>query len=262
MTVRTGRSVSWPGAACPGDWLSVARIITLSWDGYTVTPQPTSTTTPSPRVIPMTRSDSPSLGRFEDFHPVSTWPVRGQVVGDAGVGWPLPEDLDDEGLERLLYPLAPPSGAARPMPEWSYVRPPGRLAPPPRTPRPGTARPVPGPQAGHHRLRMQTLRRPHARHPAMPGPPHVHDSRRDRRALPRLRPTQSPPASSPQETTAKNAVRRNADGRLPTSTQLKGGELRGQTPKRRPLRGLRRLPSENYGLRVRKRRNSQADPRI
>jgi len=29
-------------------------------------------------------------------------------------------------------------------------------------------------------------------------------------------------------------------------------------PKRRPLRGLRRLPSENSGLSVRKRRNTQS----
>ncbi|HYA53645.1 MAG TPA: IS21 family transposase, partial [Streptosporangiaceae bacterium] len=39
----------------------------------------------------------------------------------AGVGWPLPADLDDEGLERLLYPPAAPSRAARPAPDWGYV---------------------------------------------------------------------------------------------------------------------------------------------
>ncbi len=39
----------------------------------------------------------------------------------ADVGWPLPADLDDDGLEALLYPPAPPSRAARPLPDWSYV---------------------------------------------------------------------------------------------------------------------------------------------
>ena len=39
----------------------------------------------------------------------------------AGVGWPLPEGLDDEGLEALLYPPALPSRDARPVPDWGYV---------------------------------------------------------------------------------------------------------------------------------------------
>lgn len=39
----------------------------------------------------------------------------------AGVSWPLPAGLDDEGLERLLYPPTAPSQAARPAPEWGYV---------------------------------------------------------------------------------------------------------------------------------------------
>jgi transposase len=40
----------------------------------------------------------------------------------AGVGWPLPEGLDDEAVEDLLLP--PPSGelaARRPVPEWAAV---------------------------------------------------------------------------------------------------------------------------------------------
>jgi len=40
----------------------------------------------------------------------------------AGVSWPLPDDLDDEGLERLLFP--PPTAAeaqTRPMPDWRDV---------------------------------------------------------------------------------------------------------------------------------------------
>ena len=39
----------------------------------------------------------------------------------AGVGWPLPEGLDDAGLEALLYPPARPKGDPRPAPDWGYV---------------------------------------------------------------------------------------------------------------------------------------------
>ena len=39
----------------------------------------------------------------------------------AGVGWPLPDDLDDDGLEALLYPPVLPSRDARPVPDWGYV---------------------------------------------------------------------------------------------------------------------------------------------
>ena len=40
----------------------------------------------------------------------------------AGVSWPLPEDLDDTALERLLFPPAPPvAAAARPVPDWTAV---------------------------------------------------------------------------------------------------------------------------------------------
>lgn len=41
----------------------------------------------------------------------------------AGLIWPLPEDLDDEGLELLLFPA--PTAASqsdrRPSPDWAYV---------------------------------------------------------------------------------------------------------------------------------------------
>ena len=40
----------------------------------------------------------------------------------AGIAWPLPEDLDDERLEAVLFP--PPSGTPadqRPMPDWAWV---------------------------------------------------------------------------------------------------------------------------------------------
>jgi len=39
----------------------------------------------------------------------------------ADVSWPVPAELDDMQLERLLYPPTPPSGSARPQPEWSVV---------------------------------------------------------------------------------------------------------------------------------------------
>jgi len=41
----------------------------------------------------------------------------------AGLSWPLPEDLSDEELERLLFPPVPSEGEpSRPMPDWSYVQ--------------------------------------------------------------------------------------------------------------------------------------------
>lgn len=39
----------------------------------------------------------------------------------AGLSWPLPADLDDAALERLLFP-APPSDKERPLPDWRVVR--------------------------------------------------------------------------------------------------------------------------------------------
>lgn len=39
----------------------------------------------------------------------------------AGLGWPLPEDLDDRALEELLYPPPPPSATPRPMPDLAEV---------------------------------------------------------------------------------------------------------------------------------------------
>lgn len=38
----------------------------------------------------------------------------------AGLSWPLPEEMDDEELEALLYPK-PESGRARPLPEMKYL---------------------------------------------------------------------------------------------------------------------------------------------
>ena len=39
----------------------------------------------------------------------------------AGLSWPVPETIDDAGLERRLFPAPPPSNASRPLPEWSEV---------------------------------------------------------------------------------------------------------------------------------------------
>ena len=43
---------------------------------------------------------------------------------EAGLGWPLPESLDDARLERRLLPGAPsmPGEPRFPMPDWSRVR--------------------------------------------------------------------------------------------------------------------------------------------
>ena len=40
----------------------------------------------------------------------------------AGLGWPVPESVDDAALERRLFPTPPPSGTSRPLPAWSDVR--------------------------------------------------------------------------------------------------------------------------------------------
>ena len=36
----------------------------------------------------------------------------------AGLSWPLPEGMDEEQLERLLYPPPPESARRRPRPDW------------------------------------------------------------------------------------------------------------------------------------------------
>ena len=38
-----------------------------------------------------------------------------------GLGWPLPESLDDGELEHRLFPAPAPSGTRRPLPDWSEV---------------------------------------------------------------------------------------------------------------------------------------------
>ncbi|MCR5880230.1 IS21 family transposase [Phenylobacterium sp. J367] len=49
---------------------------------------------------------------------VSDYLQRAQV---AGLGWPLPEALDDTALERRLFPGQPPSKAPRAEPDWAAV---------------------------------------------------------------------------------------------------------------------------------------------
>lgn len=39
----------------------------------------------------------------------------------AGIGWPLPAEMDDEGLERLLFPPPPPSSVQRPQPDLPLI---------------------------------------------------------------------------------------------------------------------------------------------
>ena len=39
----------------------------------------------------------------------------------AGLTWPVPEAIDDAGLERRLFPAPPSSRASRPLPVWSEV---------------------------------------------------------------------------------------------------------------------------------------------
>ncbi len=39
----------------------------------------------------------------------------------AGLGWPLPEDLDDGRLEAMLYPPPAPSKQPRAVPDWSQI---------------------------------------------------------------------------------------------------------------------------------------------
>jgi transposase len=40
---------------------------------------------------------------------------------EAGLGWPLPEGLDDDALEALLFSAPAPPAEARPLPDWKKV---------------------------------------------------------------------------------------------------------------------------------------------
>ena len=37
------------------------------------------------------------------------------------MSWPLPDSLDDAGLERRRLPASTPSARSRPLPQWSEV---------------------------------------------------------------------------------------------------------------------------------------------
>ncbi len=41
---------------------------------------------------------------------------------EAGLSWPLPEEMDEARLEALLFPPSPPTSVPRALPDWSYVR--------------------------------------------------------------------------------------------------------------------------------------------
>ena len=47
---------------------------------------------------------------------------RPRAVGKrSGLSWPLPEGLDDAGLEAALFPAPLPSRVPRPEPDWGHV---------------------------------------------------------------------------------------------------------------------------------------------
>ncbi len=52
--------------------------------------------------------------------PVTTLREHLQRAKAAGITWPLPEGLDDDDLEAMLFPKAP-AAAVRPMPEWKKI---------------------------------------------------------------------------------------------------------------------------------------------
>ena len=63
------------------------------------------------------RAIAESLGLSQGA--ISTYLSRARA---AGIGWPIPEELDDARLEALLFP--PPRGTPadqRPMPDWAWV---------------------------------------------------------------------------------------------------------------------------------------------
>jgi transposase len=42
-------------------------------------------------------------------------------AAQAGLGWPLPDGLDDAALERALFPPAPPSTVPRTPPDYGWI---------------------------------------------------------------------------------------------------------------------------------------------
>ena len=39
----------------------------------------------------------------------------------AGIAWPLPDDMDDESIEKILFPPAPSASVQRPMPDFADI---------------------------------------------------------------------------------------------------------------------------------------------
>ena len=63
------------------------------------------------------RAIAESLGLSQGA--ISTYLSRARA---AGIGWPIPEELDDAQLEALLFPPPPETPAdQRPMPDWAWV---------------------------------------------------------------------------------------------------------------------------------------------
>jgi hypothetical protein len=63
------------------------------------------------------RAIAESLGLSQGA--ISTYLSRARA---AGVGWPIPEELDDPRLEALMFPpLRGTSADQRPMPDWAWV---------------------------------------------------------------------------------------------------------------------------------------------
>jgi transposase len=40
---------------------------------------------------------------------------------EAGLSWPLPEDLDDKSLEALMFPKGPAPAKHRPQPDYGHI---------------------------------------------------------------------------------------------------------------------------------------------
>ena len=53
--------------------------------------------------------------------PLTTVREHLQRARAAGISWPLPEGLDDDGLEAMLFPKGPATASVRPTPEWKKV---------------------------------------------------------------------------------------------------------------------------------------------
>src|SRR5215469_9677387 len=74
---------------------------------------------PAVRSGAATESDRPQL-----FHRSSDRSSLFREAAAAGLSWPLPDDLDDRGLEELLFPAAVgrPSKTTRSLPDFAEIR--------------------------------------------------------------------------------------------------------------------------------------------